>query len=201
MEEIVENFHSEIIPEPTPPEEKSPGFRRTLIDILETIVLSVVLFLGINAVSSRIRVESISMQPTLYAGNYVLVNKLAYQLGHPNRGDVIVFRYPPDPSQTPYIKRVIGLPGDQVHITGGKVYINGQQLVEPYLKVSTMQGGDWTVPPTSLFVMGDNRNNSSDSRSWGMVPLGNVIGKALVVYWPPQKWAVLDSQVAVAAGP
>ncbi len=141
------------------------------------------------------------MQPTLYAGNFVLVNKLAYKLGTPGRGDIIVFLYPPDPTQVPYIKRVIGLPGDHVHIANGKVYVNGEMLVEPYLVTATNRGGDWNVPANSLFVMGDNRNNSSDSRSWGYVPLGNVIGKAEVVYWPPQKWGLLSFPTAAAANP
>jgi signal peptidase I len=196
----VDNFRSVPIPEATPPEDKGQGLRRIFLDIVETILLSVVLFLGINSVSSRIRVESISMQPTLYAGNYVLVNKLSYRWGNPSRGDVIVFRYPPDPTQVPYIKRIIGLPGDHIRIAEGKVYINDQQLDEPYIKVSTLQGGEWTVPADSLFVMGDNRNNSSDSRSWGMVPIENVIGKALVIYWPPDRWASLNFPIAVAAG-
>lgn len=194
-------FHTDAVPEPPEPTNSGTSWQRTLMDIVETVLLSVVLFLGINAVSSRIRVESISMQPTLYAGNFVLVNKLAYQLGKPSRGDIIVFRYPPDPTQVPYIKRVIGLPGDRVTITGGKVYINGAQLIEPYLITTTNRGGEWTVPPNNLFVMGDNRNNSSDSRSWGFVPLQNVIGKAEVVYWPPQKWGLLSFPTAVAANP
>lgn len=198
LEEFVENFHSQMFPEPVP-EQSGSSLRHTILDVLETILLSVVLFVGINAVSSRIRVESISMQPTLYAGNFVLVNKLAYKLGTPGRGDIIVFRYPPDPQQVPYIKRVIGLPGDHVHIVDGKVYINGNLLQEPYLTVTTNRGADWTVPPNSLFVMGDNRNNSSDSRAWGFVPLQNVIGKAEVVYWPPQKWGTLNFPAAVAA--
>jgi signal peptidase I len=197
----VDYFHSEAVPEPPEPLKEGQSWHRTLMDIFETVLLSVVLFLGINAVSSRIRVESISMQPTLYAGNFVLVNKLAYKIGTPSRGDIIVFRYPPDPTQVPYIKRVIGLPGDQVHITDGKVYINGGLLVEPYLITTTNRGGDWTVPANSLFVMGDNRNNSSDSRSWGFVPLQNVIGKAEVVYWPPQKWGLLSFPTAAAANP
>jgi signal peptidase I len=200
-EVIVDYFHSEVIPEPPEPTNTGPGWQRTLMDIFETVLLSVVLFLGINAVSSRIRVESISMQPTLYAGNFVLVNRLAYKIGKPSRGDIIIFRYPPDPTQVPYIKRVIGLPGDVVHITDGKVYINGDPLVEPYLVTTTNRGGDWTVPANSLFVMGDNRNNSSDSRSWGFVPLQNVIGKAEVVYWPPQKWGLLSFPTAAAANP
>ncbi|MGE5225216.1 MAG: signal peptidase I [Omnitrophica WOR_2 bacterium] len=197
----MENFRTETIPEPPEQNGDNRGWRRTFFDVFETILLSVVLFFGINTISSRIRVESISMQPTLFAGNFVLVNKLAYRLGSPSRGDIIVFRYPPDPSQVPYIKRVIGLPGDHVHIEGGKVYINGELLAEPYLTVQTNRGGDWTVPDKSLFVMGDNRNNSSDSRSWGMVPLGNVIGKAEFIYWPPQKWGMLNFPAAVAAQP
>ncbi len=197
----MDNFHTDMIPEPPEPVKAGQGWGRTLVDIFETVLLSVVLFLGINTVSSRIRVESISMQPTLYAGNFVLVNKLAYKLGTPGRGDIIVFLYPPDPTQVPYIKRVIGLPGDHVHIANGKVYVNGEMLVEPYLVTATNRGGDWNVPANSLFVMGDNRNNSSDSRSWGYVPLGNVIGKAEVVYWPPQKWGLLSFPTAAAANP
>jgi signal peptidase I len=197
----VDYFHTDAVPEPPEPLNEGQSWRQTLMDIFETVLLSVVLFLGINAVSSRIRVESISMQPTLYAGNFVLVNKLAYKIGTPSRGDIIIFRYPPDPTQVPYIKRVIGLPGDQVHIADGKVYINGELLVEPYLITTTNRGGDWTVPANSLFVMGDNRNNSSDSRSWGFVPLQNVIGKAEVVYWPPQKWGLLSFPTAAAANP
>lgn len=195
----MDDYRTELIPE-SEDQERGSNFRKALIDILETIILSVVLFLGINLVSARIRVESISMQPTLHAGNFVLVNKVAYKLGTPERGDVVVFRYPPDPEQVPYIKRIIGLPGDKVSIYDGKVYVNDQLMVEPYIASSTRQGGEWSVPAGSLFVMGDNRNNSSDSRSWGMVPLENVIGKALVVYWPPDKWGMLNFPAAIAAG-
>lgn len=192
-------WHAELIPDAMP-EEKKTGFRRTLLDTLETIILSLVLFLAINAVSERIRVESISMQPTLYAGDMVIVNKLAYRFNNsPHRGDVIVFKYPPDPESIPYIKRVVGLPGDQVHIANGKVYINGQLIDEPYLKVSTNRGGDWTVPDKQLFVMGDNRNNSRDSRAWGFVPFENIIGRAELIYLPPQHWAFLHQNIAVAS--
>lgn len=193
-------LHTEITPDIQTVEE-SPNIRRALLDLLETIVISLVLFLGINAVSERIRVESISMQPNLYAGDFVIVNKLAYKFGEPQRGDIIVFRYPPDPDQTPYIKRVIGLPGDQIHIADGKIFINGMLLTEPYLEVNTNRGGDWSVGEGSLFVMGDNRNNSSDSRAWGMVPFENIIGKALVIYWPPENWRILHFPAAVAAQP
>lgn len=194
----MDNFRTEITPEPGQPDPDKTNWRRTIVDILETIFLSVVLFVGINLVSSRIRVESISMQPTLYAGNFVLVNKLAFNFVEPERGDVIVFKYPPDPTQVPYIKRIIGLPGDTIHIEGGKVFINGQELIEPYLVEPTNRGGDWVVPENNLFVMGDNRNSSSDSRTWGTVPMENVIGRAEIVYWPPEKWGLLHMNTAVA---
>ena len=199
----MENFRAEIYPEPLPepPAEEGGSLRRFFLDILETVVLSVVLFLGINLVSARIRVESISMQPTLFAGNFVIVNKLAYRLGNPQRGDIIIFHFPPEPDREPYIKRVIGLPGDTVSITGGKVLVNGAALQEPYIASPPAYQGTWEVPENSLFVLGDNRNSSSDSHSWGMVPLENVIGKALVVYWPPQSWQMLNQRTAAAAGP
>jgi signal peptidase I len=173
--------------------------RRIVTDVLETIFLAVFLFLGINAVSARIKVESVSMQPTLYEGDFVFVNKLGYRLGEPARGDIIVFRYPPDPTQIPYIKRVIGLPGDQVSISNGEVSVNGHLLTEPYIAAPPARGGSWVVPPDSLFVMGDNRNNSSDSRAWGFVPLDNVIGKAEVIYLPFRHWALLHQPSAAAA--
>lgn len=192
-------WHAESIPEALPEEQKE-DWRRTILDTLETILLSLVLFLAINTVSERIRVESISMQSTLFPDDYVIVNKLAYRFNHsPRRGDVIVFRYPPNPEAIPYIKRVIGLPGDQVHIADGEVYINGELMIEPYLNVTTTRGGDWSVPAGQIFVMGDNRNNSSDSRSWGFVPLGNIIGRAELIYLPPQHWAFLHENIAVAS--
>jgi signal peptidase I len=196
----LENFHSETIPEGgLNAWRKRAGWRRILLDLLETLLLSLALFTSINLVSARIRVESISMQPTLYEGNFVIVNKLAYRLGDPGRGDIIVFYYPPDPTQEPYIKRVIGLPGDHIRIDAGKVFVNGSPLVEPYTAVMTNQGGEWNVPENALFVLGDNRNNSSDSRTWGTVPLENVIGKSIVVYWPPEQWGLLSFPYAAAA--
>lgn len=196
----MDSFNTESIPEPEPTTKKRSGWRQLLIDLLETVLIAAVLFLGINAVSSRIRVDSFSMEPTLFQGDYVVVNKLSYKIGSPKRGDVVVFRYPPNPNEQ-YIKRVIGIPGDQVHISDGKVVVNDNLLTESYLSVSTKSGGDWVVPEDSLFVMGDNRNNSSDSRVWGMVPFENLVGKAFVVYWPPEDWGVLTFQYAAAAEP
>lgn len=197
----MEHLRSQEFPDQPSGEPEEVGYRRFTKDILEVALISLFLFFSINAVSARIRVESVSMQPTLFAGNFVVVNKLTYQFGEPERGDIVVFEYPPDPEQDPYIKRVIGLPGEQVQIAGGKVTINGVQIQEPYLVAETQQGGEWTVPDEALFVMGDNRRNSSDSRSWGVVPLENLIGKAVVVYWPPEKWELISMSYAVAAEP
>ncbi len=199
----MDNFRTEIISETqTPePESRSKGFRRFFIDVLETVVLSLMLFFAINAVSARIRVESISMQPTLFAGDFIVVNKLAYKLGAPNRGDVIIFHYPPDPNREPYIKRVIGLPGETVRVDNGYVYVNDVPMDEPYISAPPNYQGSWIIPKDALFVLGDNRNSSSDSHSWGTVPLGNVIGKAEVVYWPPDDWQLLNEATAAAAEP
>lgn len=198
----MEQFYTESMPDPvTPEEEEGGGLRRLLIDVLETVLLSVVIFLGINAISARIRVESISMQPTLYEGDFVIVNKIAYRTGSPKRGDVIVFKFPLDPEREPYIKRIIGLPGDMVLVQDSRVLINGIPLREPYISAAPRYAGTWEVPADSLFVLGDNRNNSSDSHSWGMVPIDLVIGKAEVVYWPPSEWQVLHQSVAAAAEP
>lgn len=199
----MEHYRTEIYPDPFDPttQGRTGGIRRFFLDAIETVVLSLVLFLGINAISARIRIESISMQPTLYAGDFVIVNKIAYTFGSPQRGDVIIFRYPPDPEREPYIKRIIGLPGDTIHVSGGKVFVNKHALVEPYLSAPPVYEGTWTVPEGSLFVLGDNRNSSSDSHQWGMVPTENVIGKAEVVYWPPKEWKMLNQAAAFAAEP
>jgi signal peptidase I len=170
---------------------RSSGFWRFLLDLLETLILSALLFFGINAVSARIRVDGYSMEPTLQSGEFVIVNRLAYKFTEPQIGDVIVFHYPRDPEQE-YIKRVIGLPGDTVRVSQGEVYINGEPLAEPYIAAEPTYDSTWNVPADSFFVLGDNRNNSSDSHNWGAVPQDYVIGKALLVYWPPEQWGLID---------
>ncbi len=166
-------------------------WKRPLRDILETLFLAVVLYFGINAVSARVRVDGYSMTPSLENGEYILVNKMAYTLGEPARGDIVVFDFPLDPEQD-LIKRVIGLPGDTVTIERGKVLVNGRQLEEPYIAAAPFYNGTWQVTDGNLFVLGDNRNESKDSHEWGLLPLENVIGKAVVIYWPPPKWEVIN---------
>ena len=190
MENDLEGLQTEIVTETAAPEKGRSGISRFVIDVLETLVLSVVLFALINAVSARIRVDGYSMEPTLHSGEFVIVNKLSYWLGSPQRGDVIVFHFPRDPEQE-YIKRVIGLPGDKVEVSGGLVRVNGQVIDEPYIAAPPVYQSSWTVSENSLFVLGDNRNNSSDSHNWGPVPYDNIVGKALIVYWPPPDWGVV----------
>ena len=174
----------------TPPEEKVK-WGQVLLDIIETVVLAVVLFLGINAVSARVRVDGSSMIPTLQNGEFVLVNRMAYRLGQMQRGDIIVFRSINEPGLD-LIKRIIGLPGDEVVVQSGEVMINGQRLSEPYIAAPPRYDGAWRVPEGNLFVLGDNRNDSSDSHQWGLLPLENVIGKAILIYWPPPEWNLIQ---------
>jgi signal peptidase I len=152
--------------------------------------------LAIGLISDRIRIESISMEPALYPGDYAIVNKIAYSnYSAPKRGDVIVFNHPQNPPNVPYVKRIIGIPGDQIHISGGTISINGEPILEPYIKVPINRGGDWTVPAREYFVLGDNRNNSSDSRAWGFVPYENIIGRLELIYLPTNHWSFLSQRI------
>jgi len=173
-----------------PQKEDRTGWYQLLYDILETVLLSAALFLVINALTARVRVDGYSMLPTLEDGNFVLVNRLAYRFGEPQRGDIIVFHF--DLTHQDLIKRVVGLPGDEVRVENGLVYVNGVGLSETYIAAVPNYTGTWLVPSGNLFVLGDNRNDSSDSHSWGMLPFDKVVGKAVLVYWPFERWTMLD---------
>jgi len=166
-------------------------WKRFALDVLETVILAVVLYFGINAISARVRVDGLSMNPTLQNGEYVLVSRLAYKTGEPQRGDIIVFSFPIDQSQD-LIKRVIGLPGETITIQNNEVLVNGMKLEEPYIAQPPVYSGEWTVGEGQLFVLGDNRNDSKDSHQWGLLPAENVIGKAMVIYWPPSEWKLVN---------
>ncbi|GAB4455062.1 MAG: signal peptidase I [Anaerolineales bacterium] len=180
------------------PSQETGQWKRFALDILETIILAVVLYFGINAVSARVRVDGLSMNPTLQNGEYVLVSRLSYKTGLPQRGDIIVFSFPLDERQD-LIKRVIGLPGETIRIQGGEVFVNGRKLQEPYIAQSPAYTGEWTVGEGQLFVLGDNRNDSKDSHQWGLLPIQNVIGKALLIYWPPSDWKLVNHTQEVFA--
>ncbi|MCS6886137.1 MAG: signal peptidase I [Acidobacteriota bacterium] len=134
-----------------------------------------------------VKVEGTSMLPRLHDGERIFVNKFIYQFSKIERGDIVVFWYPKNPSQS-FIKRVIGLPGDEIRITNGKLYINNQLQVEPYISAEynshPTPNKYWVVDEHHYFVMGDNRDASNDSRSWGLVPEKYIYGKAVFRYWP-----------------
>lgn len=156
-------------------------------------VLSVVI---ITFVMQSFLVEGSSMYPTLYDRDRLFVNKLVYRFREPRRGEIVVFRYPSDLRKN-FIKRVIGIPGDTVAVRGGQVFVNGVPLDEPYI-YEPMYGvyAEKVVPGDTVFVLGDNRNNSQDSRdsSVGFVPHKNIIGEAFVRYWPVARISIVDSK-------
>lgn len=168
------------------------GWQLLLYETLETIVLAAVIWLVVNFATARFVVDGSSMEPNFHTGQLLIVNRLAYRFGSLQRGDVIVFQYPGNTADD-YIKRVIGLPGENVAIKGGKVYVNGQVLDEPYLPpdATILYDQEWVIPPDSYFVLGDNRAHSSDSRSWGMLGKEFIIGKSWISYWPPKYWGVV----------
>jgi len=158
-------------------------------EIVETLLLTVVIFVLVNAITGRFRIDGSSMEPNLHDGEYVIVNRVTYRLQPPQRGDVIVFQR--DGSRE-FIKRVIGLPGETVEVRGGQVLVNGVALNESYIaqpNAYTMEPRK--IGPNEYFVLGDNRNNSSDSHNWGTVALNTIDGKAWVIYWPLKDWGVV----------
>lgn len=161
-----------------------------LRELIETVVLALIIFLLIRQGIQNYRIESFSMRPNFDEGQFVLVNKLAYRIGEADRGDVVVF-HNPNNTQEDYIKRVVGLPGDMVEIRERSVYINGERLDEPYTNSGTSPQSvspNIVVSPNHLFVMGDNRDNSRDSRSFGELEEDLVVGKAWIRVWPPEQF-------------
>jgi signal peptidase I len=194
----------------------SPTVRgsRAVREIVETLLLALVIFVGVRLVVLNFRVDGSSMIPNLHDREMLLVNRnvyfhfdanrlrnllpgedrdgedVTYLFHPPERGDIVIFEPPVDDPEKPYIKRVIGLPGETVQVRGGNVYIDGVELNEPYIEDDiTDCGGSATCPEETVgegevYVMGDNRQNSSDSRGFGPVDVDSIIGKAWITYWP-----------------
>jgi signal peptidase I len=161
-----------------------------LREVAETLLIAVIIFFLLQTVLKNFRITGDSMLPNFRDGQYLFVDKVTYRLSDPARGDVIVFRYPRDQKED-FIKRIIGLPGETVEIKDGLVYVNNVSLTEPYLHGQTTL--DYATEKVTLgvdqyFVLGDNRNHSSDSRLWGPISRSNIIGRALLCYWPPGSW-------------
>lgn len=171
--------------------------RRTfLYEIVETLVLIIAIYSLVDLASVRFYVDGPSMEPSFYTGQRVIVSRVNYLLGEPERGEIIVFESPDRPGiDPPLIKRVIGLPGDVVEIRDALVYVNGALLDEPYINEACNPGNCsdnvWELADNEFFVMGDNRNRSRDSRRFGPITHDHIIGEALVRYWPPQDWTLL----------
>lgn len=167
-------------------------------EIVETIALTILIFLAIHFTVQNYQISGPSMNNTLHSGQFVLVNKLAYQFFHqPERGDVIVFHEPDQPGRD-LIKRVIGLPGDKIVMDGSNIWINGVELNEPYITQKYNPGAETqTVPANQYFVLGDNRPVSEDSRYFGFVPKDYIVGKAILIYWPFNQWHLLNTYSSV----
>jgi signal peptidase I len=178
-----------------------------LFEVVETLVLTLVIFLGIQTfVAQPYKVQQGSMENTLLPDQYVLVDKLTPHWSAYARGDIVVFD-PPDSAReangVPFIKRVIGLPGDSVSLRDGKVYVNGVALDEPYIfedggvaqRTDPQSGGpaEWLVPDGDVLVFGDHRENSADSRVFGPIPISTVIGRAWLRYWPFDTFGILPT--------
>jgi signal peptidase I len=199
-------FTAVITPIEKPP---VPANRRALgclLEIVETIVLTLILFWVIQSfVAQPFQVKQFSMQNTIEDGQYVLVDRLTPRFDPYHRGDIIVFTPPANaesPNREPFIKRVIGVAGDTVSIRDGKVLVNGIVLDEPYVfsvngdpqaTVPDSDPGPWTIAPGQLFVMGDHRARSSDSRVFGPIDVSSVIGRAWLRYWPLSTLSVLPT--------
>ena len=162
-------------------------FRDLVFSVLIAIVMIVFIY-------QPVKVEGTSMMPTLTNEERIFINKFTYRfgLGTIERGDTVVFWYPQDTSKS-YIKRVIGIPGDRIRVDNGQVFVNGRALTEGYVPRDYRDSSSWRdgqeqlVPDGRYFVLGDHRNQSSDSRMWGYVPRDNIYGKAVFVYWPLEK--------------
>ncbi|MBW4620851.1 MAG: signal peptidase I [Cyanosarcina radialis HA8281-LM2] len=189
------------------PRAKSENF---WIELLKTLGIAAILAVGLRQFVAEARfIPSGSMLPTLQIDDRLIVEKVSYLFGSPNRGDIVVFMPPDkanqicptppsaDPTKKPqkeaFIKRVVGLPGEKVQVKEGRVYINDRPLREGYIEEEPRYNwGPQTIPNNSYLVLGDNRNNSCDSHFWGFVPRSNIIGRAVVRFWPPNRLGGLD---------
>jgi signal peptidase I len=180
---------------PTPPMRVSergilPDLRSWVRDIVVSLAIAGVVIVFLY---QPVKVEGNSMMPELADQERIFINKFIYRFESINRGDVVVFWYPLDPSKS-YIKRVVGLPGETVQVVNGDVFVDGKRLTEPYVPTEYKDGqtlGPVRVPSGEFFVLGDHRTSSNDSRVWGTVERKLIYGKAVFVYWPVQQLGIL----------
>lgn len=170
-------------------EPKGSKALKTIREYAILILVALVLSFGIRTAVAEVRVvPSGSMLPTIGIGDRLLTVKLVYRFGDPQRGDIVVFDPPENLKgkfNDPFVKRVIGLPGDTVEVRDGKTFVNGREYKVPTAASPSYTYGPIKVPDGYYFVLGDNRNQSYDSHEWGFVPRENIIAKAVLVFWPP----------------
>lgn len=184
---------------PVPAPGRIASLAPALRELVETILLTLVIFFIIRFAVENYKIEGYSMLPNFQDGQFLLVNKISYMVGHPQRGDVIVFHFPLNTTKN-YIKRVVGLPGERIQINQGHVFVNGGLIDERYpLNHAEYDWGPETVAADEYFVLGDNRPESSDSHYWGPVPAKDIVGKAWITYWPPQAWGTVPDYSFAAA--
>lgn len=190
---------------PAPTEQ--PRQKSFLRDTLEIVFLALVLYVVIQYAVQTVHVLGSSMFPTLHDNDLLVASKISYKLHQPQRGDIIVFK-PPDEASRDFIKRIIALPGERIRIVSGVVYINDQVLREPYLPEKWTYNNNWPasgqdqiLPPNMYFVMGDNRNHSSDSRTFGPITLDSILGKAEVRIWPLSAIGFFDGKPSLTSAP
>ncbi len=188
----MENYHTQLLPDPAP--EKSFSIRQALWEVLGTLLPAALIALFIHVyVAQAAEIEAgPSMQPNLYAGFRVMMEKISYYLHEPQRGDIVVVERPIEEGNL--IKRVIGLPGETIEVRGGHTFINGEPIDEPWGCIFGGQDQNPTqVPADSIFIMGDNRPASRDSREIGPVPIDSIIGRGWFVYWPLDEFQILPA--------
>ena len=178
-------------------ETKKKKTKSMIWEVVQTLLMAAALYFVIDFCIARVRVENISMETSFTEGELLMVNKLNYKFSEPERGDVVIFEAPTAPGKD-YIKRMIGLPGDTVTVNEGLLYINNELIEEDWVHEPMLYQGEWTVPEDQYFVLGDNRNHSSDSHSWGFVPRENLIGNAFFCYWPLTHIRVVNSHIILA---
>lgn len=172
-------------------EARKQRIRKEIWEWTKTLIFAIFLYLIIDFFIARVIVDGNSMNPSIENGNLMLVNKMSYAFSEIEYGDIIVFPYPKNPEKD-YIKRVIAKSGDTIVSIDGFIYVNGEQLDEYYLEPGINQSVPETIiPENTVFVMGDNRENSSDSRRWGPLLEEDVIGKAFFIYWPPDSISIV----------
>ena len=174
-------------------------YKAAIREVVETALLTLAIFLGVRLTLQNYRVEGFSMEPNLHTGQYILVDKVSYRVGNPDRGDVVVIRFPLDPKRD-FVKRIIALPGETIEIHDRRVFVDGHALNEPYISVpGTYRYEKKQVPENHFYVLGDNRDNSHDSHIWDWLPREYIIGKARLSYWPWQYAGVIDHPAVTLA--